>query len=135
MKIFNRQGRTLLLISVIAAVGLSGCGGEEPVEEPNNGGVTDTTGSGGDNNSGGYSGNYDISLSCGNRPCGNALMPDGKVWMTENLNYQTADSWCYDDSAANCETYGRLYTWEAAKKACPAGYHLPSNQDWGGKIQ
>jgi uncharacterized protein (TIGR02145 family) len=26
--------------------------------------------------------------------------------------------------------YGRLYTWEAAQKACPAGFHLPTNEEF-----
>ncbi|MCQ2124632.1 MAG: hypothetical protein MJZ25_10650 [Fibrobacter sp.] len=56
-------------------------------------------------------------------------MPDGKTWMAENLNYGTKDSWCYDNDPANCKKYGRLYTWGAAKKACPAGWRLPSKED------
>ncbi|MCQ2124633.1 MAG: hypothetical protein MJZ25_10655, partial [Fibrobacter sp.] len=58
-------------------------------------------------------------------------MPDGKTWMAENLNYGTKDSWCYDNDPANCKKYGRLYTWEAAKKACPAGWRLPSRDEFG----
>jgi uncharacterized protein (TIGR02145 family) len=27
--------------------------------------------------------------------------------------------------------YGRLYTYAAALIACPAGWHLPSNEEWG----
>jgi uncharacterized protein (TIGR02145 family) len=54
----------------------------------------------------------------------------GKVWMAENLNRATADSKCYDNDASNCAKYGRLYTWAAAKSACPAGWHLPSDAEW-----
>lgn len=53
-----------------------------------------------------------------------------QVWMAENLRYSIESSWCYDNDEANCERYGRLYTWEAAKKACPAGWHLPSYGEW-----
>ena len=53
-----------------------------------------------------------------------------QTWMAENLNYEMPDSWCYDDSLSNCAKYGRLYTWEAAKKASPAGWHLPSDEEW-----
>ena len=53
-----------------------------------------------------------------------------QVWMAENLNYKTDDSYCYDDSASYCKQYGRLYTWEAAMKACPSGWHLPSTDEW-----
>ena len=31
---------------------------------------------------------------------------------------------------ANCAKYGRLYTWDAAMKACPAGFHMPSFAEW-----
>ena len=48
-----------------------------------------------------------------------------QTWMAENLNYETENSFCYDDESANCEKYGRLYTWEAAMGACPSGWRLP----------
>lgn len=51
-------------------------------------------------------------------------------WMAENLNYNTGDSWCYDNNSSNCSKYGRLYTWETAKNACPNGWHLPSLNEW-----
>jgi|GEM_PF-1335703 len=57
------------------------------------------------------------------------------TWMGENLNIETADSWCYDDDPANCEKYGRLYTWNAAKSACPAGWRLPTRGDWGSLLE
>lgn len=44
-----------------------------------------------------------------------------QVWMAENLKYKIGDSYCYDDNPANCEKYGRLYTWDAAFKACLPG--------------
>ena len=59
------------------------------------------------------------------------VMKDGKRWMTSNLNFRTQQgSYCYDDQAANCNKYGRLYTWEAALEACPEGWHLPSDEEW-----
>ena len=96
-------------------------------------------------------------------------------WMAENLNYAytgvpfkvggftsdfTSDStsWCYDNDAANCAKYGRLYTWAAAmdsagiilgntangcdyekdcnlgnvkvRGVCPEGWHLPDSTEW-----
>ena len=53
-----------------------------------------------------------------------------QVWMAENLNYETANSYCYNDSTENCEKYGRLYTWEAALNACPEGWHLPTKTEF-----
>ena len=52
------------------------------------------------------------------------------TWMAENLNYTMEGSWCYSNIAAYCKGLGRLYTWEAAMKACPGGWHLPSDQEW-----
>jgi uncharacterized protein (TIGR02145 family) len=53
-----------------------------------------------------------------------------QVWMAENLNYKTDNSWCYEDNEANCGKYGRLYVWEAAEKACPLRWHLSTEQEW-----
>lgn len=77
-------------------------------------------------------------------------------WMAENLNFETDNSFCYNDSASYCEKYGRLYTWAAAmdsvgtwsangkdcgnevecsptypvRGVCPEGWRLPSEDDW-----
>ena len=53
-----------------------------------------------------------------------------QTWMAENLNYETENSYCYDDNVKNCALYGRLYEWEVANVACPDGWHLPSIEDW-----
>jgi uncharacterized protein (TIGR02145 family) len=72
-----------------------------------------------------------------------------QVWMAENLNCDVSGSKCYDNSDANCATYGRLYDWETAmnlpgcnskscasqigtphRGICPSGWHIPSDEDW-----
>lgn len=54
-----------------------------------------------------------------------------QVWMSENLNYKTQDSYCANNSETeNCDIYGRLYTWNAAIYACPEGWHLPSDNEF-----
>ena len=53
-----------------------------------------------------------------------------QTWMAENLNYKTQDSFCYKDDESNCKKYGRLYKWDAAKEACPSGWHLPSKEEF-----
>ncbi|MGM0651082.1 MAG: FISUMP domain-containing protein [Bacteroidota bacterium] len=70
-----------------------------------------------------------------------------QCWMVENLNYAgnvNGNSWCYDDDPSNCDTYGRLYDWEAAMEGasasetnpsgvqgiCPDGWHIPSDDEW-----
>jgi len=52
------------------------------------------------------------------------------VWLAQNLNYKVEDSYAYDDDENNRDELGLLYTWEAAKKACPKGWHLPSDSEW-----
>ena len=84
----------------------------------------------GGNPGGGGGGGSGGTLSCGNRECKSDVMLDGKTWMTENLNKTTKDSWCYENSADSCAKYGRLYRWDAAKKACPTGWRLPALDEW-----
>jgi uncharacterized protein (TIGR02145 family) len=52
-------------------------------------------------------------------------------WMAENLNFDAGSgSWCYDNKAETCKIFGRLYTWETAKTACPSGWRLPNDNEW-----
>jgi len=53
-----------------------------------------------------------------------------QTWMAENLNLKTDDSYCYDNKKENCQKYGRLYKYSAAKYACPAEWRLPTEEDW-----
>lgn len=55
----------------------------------------------------------------------------GQEWMVKNLDFvEKKKSWCYKGKDSNCRKYGRLYTWEAASRACPAGWKLPSVADY-----
>jgi len=71
-----------------------------------------------------------------------------QVWMAENLAYTGTDlkhithnnewvnntdydGWCYyENDPTYGNTYGVLYQWEAAKQACPDGWHLPNDAEW-----
>lgn len=81
-----------------------------------------------------------------------------KMWMAENLNYSDSvsytsmkgGSWCYMNSLANCQKYGRLYSWAAVMDSaktgcgygksctvganvqgiCPDGWHVPTKAEW-----
>jgi uncharacterized protein (TIGR02145 family) len=73
-----------------------------------------------------------------------------QTWMAENLNYVTRSSRCYNDDPANCEIYGRLYSWATAmnlpsncnsndcldqiqpkhKGICPSGWHIPTREEY-----
>ena len=60
------------------------------------------------------------------------ITKDGKPWMAENLDAYVPDSsTCYDNNHSNCESMGRLYTWQAAlKSVCPTGWELPTREEF-----
>lgn len=75
-----------------------------------------------------------------------------QTWMANNLDVGTMipgstnmtdnsilEKYCYDDDPANCAIYGGLYQWnemmqyvttEGTQGVCPAGFHLPSDDEW-----
>jgi uncharacterized protein (TIGR02145 family) len=63
-----------------------------------------------------------------------------QVWTAQNLDYRGSDGYlgvCYGDlprkeikNPENCAKYGRLYDWKEVKEVCPAGWHLPSDEEW-----
>jgi uncharacterized protein (TIGR02145 family) len=62
-----------------------------------------------------------------------ARMADGKRWTTQNLDVKTTPSYCYEDAEPNCRRYGRLYTWESARRVCQSlgdGWRLPTDSEW-----
>ena len=58
-----------------------------------------------------------------------------QVWMAENLNYEVEESFCYEDKIDNCVKFGRLYSWDAAMKACPEDWHIPSRLEFDDLIK
>ncbi len=53
-----------------------------------------------------------------------------QIWMAENLNYESENSCCIGNDQANCEIFGRLYTWNIARTVCPPGWLLPNEAKW-----
>jgi len=53
-----------------------------------------------------------------------------QTWLAENLNFAAKDSKCYGNKEANCKKYGRLYNGKTSKTICPAGWHLPTGEEW-----
>jgi uncharacterized protein (TIGR02145 family) len=96
------------LLGILSGIQIISAQQSNPVIKPILGGFTDPR-----------DGKYYKTIKLGNQ-----------VWMGYNLNYNIPGSWCYKDSADYCKTYGRLYSIEAALKACPIGWHLPSDSDW-----
>jgi uncharacterized protein (TIGR02145 family) len=60
----------------------------------------------------------------------NIVTIGSQTLFAENLNYETSNSWWYNNSSANGDVYGRIYTWGAALTACPDGWHLPNDDEW-----
>jgi uncharacterized protein (TIGR02145 family) len=58
------------------------------------------------------------------------------TWMAENLKVtrdkdgNPLDTYCYMDKDSKCDKFGQLYPWEEALKASPAGWRLPTSEDW-----
>jgi len=54
-----------------------------------------------------------------------------QVWLIGNLDYKTpAGSWVFNNDSTKEIAYGRLYDWTTAQKACPKGWHLPTDGEW-----
>lgn len=55
--------------------------------------------------------------------------------ITDNTSWsnlgENDEAYCYYENSTNKrETYGALYTFAAAKDACPTGWHLPTDEEW-----
>ena len=51
----------------------------------------------------------------------------GKMWMAENLNYETSNSFCSTEGGEDhCAKYGRYYVYASAQRACPEGWRIPT---------
>jgi len=145
MKRFGRViGAVAVAVMMVVAVGLTGCDGDNGTGGGNNNGGNSTGGNntGGNNTGGNNTGGNDVTVVDPSTVVRDTFTDrrDSKVyktvkigtqtWMAENLNFRTDSSWCYDDSAANCAKYGRLYVWSAAMSACPSGWTLPDSAAW-----
>jgi uncharacterized protein (TIGR02145 family) len=59
-----------------------------------------------------------------------------QVWLAENLRVTRTpegaalSTFSPNDDPKNIPAFGRLYSWDSARQACPAGWRLPSDGDW-----
>ncbi|PLW93882.1 MAG: hypothetical protein C0592_04765 [Marinilabiliales bacterium] len=53
-----------------------------------------------------------------------------QIWLGENMNYKATESWCPEGAPELCNEYGRLYSFESAKDACPIGWRLPTDTEF-----
>jgi uncharacterized protein (TIGR02145 family) len=52
----------------------------------------------------------------------------GMWWMIDNANKPVSSGCTY--SSIDRDSYGHLYSWDCAKKACPSGWLLPTDEDF-----
>lgn len=54
-----------------------------------------------------------------------------QTWLAENLACKLVNGcWSANEDEIYVKTYGYVYDWETAKKACPEGWHLPTDNEW-----
>ncbi len=61
---------------------------------------------------------------------------NNQTWMAKNFSLKVNDGcWAYENKESLVAEYGRLYTWKKAKEICPAGWHLPTTNEWKDLIE
>jgi len=59
-----------------------------------------------------------------------AIKIGDQVWMAQNLNYMIGGHDCDGMENDICIKCGQFYNYREALIACPAGWHLPSDNEW-----
>ncbi len=65
-----------------------------------------------------------------------SIQVGARVWTRENLRTtvgrdgQPLTTFTPNDDSRTIAEFGRLYDWESARMVCPAGWTLPSEDDW-----
>jgi len=54
---------------------------------------------------------------------------NGTEWFRQNLGWQGSGQG-YQNADAMSYIFGRYYTWEEARTACPPGWRLPTDEEW-----
>jgi len=133
----NFKIKNLLLIgSIVASVTLSSCSKDNDNSNPSDE-ITPPP----SNETGTFTDNRDSTVY-------KWVKIGEQIWMVENLAYTgndiqhitdntewknnaSYDAWCYyNNSDSLGQIYSVLYQWEAAKTACPYGWHLATYDDW-----
>lgn len=53
------------------------------------------------------------------------------IWLSENLAFQLQKNCSvYNNKNINLDRFGLLYSWDAAIKAIPEGWHIPTLKEW-----
>jgi uncharacterized protein (TIGR02145 family) len=134
----GRCGVAIVLVALATACGGSGSDGAQS----GSGGVGGASGGGGIGASGGSGGGAGQDAGSDASTPGSFVDPrdgheysevsiGGSTWMGENLAWEApSGSFCYENDPVNCATGGRLYEYDVATSACPAGWHLSTDDEW-----
>ena len=60
---------------------------------------------------------------------GHDLNKPGTCWMVDNLE-RLPSSRCFENTASNCNKYGRMYERTIDDNICPIGWRISTNNDW-----
>ena len=116
-----------LITSVVSCVLLFACNGTSPISVATNSSVSTAS----SNSSSSLTISYGTFTDSRDGQAYKTIAAGTQEWMAQNMNYATSSgSYCYNDSIANCKTFGRLYIWDSANSVCPVGWHLPSDSQW-----
>jgi uncharacterized protein (TIGR02145 family) len=54
-----------------------------------------------------------------------------QIWIAENLRHEAGEGcWAWNDDESTVLERGRYYNWQAAIRAVPPGWHLPTDEEW-----
>ncbi len=112
----NKLLSIFLIGGIIASMMLMGCEKDENEDEENNPFE-------------GSSGNFTDSRDSKTY---NWVKLGDQIWMAENLAYKPSSGnyWAFDDNVSNVSKYGYLYDWATAQNVAPAGWHMPTVEEW-----
>jgi uncharacterized protein (TIGR02145 family) len=70
------------------------------------------------------------SLADWKAPVSDTLRIGRQVWMKQNVSIPIQNSFWYERDSLGNIANGRLYFFSSAMRACPKGWHLPSDAEW-----
>jgi uncharacterized protein (TIGR02145 family) len=122
-------------LAVAITLTLSCSGGDDGGNEPSSGSGTAISSSSDGGGGSGLTGTSGTFTDSRDGKVYKSVKIGTQTWMAQNLDYNASGSKCQENSDANCTKYGRLYDWATAKTACPTGWHIPSDAEWGALMQ
>jgi uncharacterized protein (TIGR02145 family) len=54
-----------------------------------------------------------------------------QIWMAQNLDFAIKHAHYFQNDSLYFNQLGLIYHYSVAEKACPAGWHIPTDDEWG----